>query len=292
MKQSLALVAAIVATVFLPCAARPQALQRLTVDSFTLTSDTPHPQLEVPFHLILKLRVGQRVTDIENLVLPILAELELLGDERHYYVGNDGTEYRETITVVAHHTGTIVVAPATLQAVDARDGRAKQWYSNGLMLNVGGGGLLPLRRVERDALRVAPEAFRVVLWGTGVLCGLAILVLLFTHRPRPAAPPAAETTAPPVPVRPRSQREQLEDALTVLKAERTRSAAVCVRSAIWRMIGASDGETLEDVLQRSQARNARMRALLVALERAAFTYDEDLSDAIDGACIAIEHCLA
>ncbi len=51
----------------------------------------------------------------------------------------------------------------------------------------------------------------------------------------------------------RSRRHEIEDALTVLRAERTRVTAVRVRSAVWRMVGASEGETLADVLRRPQA---------------------------------------
>ncbi|MBV8531133.1 MAG: hypothetical protein JO104_07425, partial [Candidatus Eremiobacteraeota bacterium] len=78
------------------------------------------------------------------------------------------------------------------------------------------------------------------------------------------------------------------DALTVLRAERTRGAAVAVRAAIWRLIGASDGETLGDVLRRPESSDATMRHLLIALERSAFTYDGDLRAAIDDACAALE----
>ncbi|MBV8531094.1 MAG: hypothetical protein JO104_07225, partial [Candidatus Eremiobacteraeota bacterium] len=60
-------------------AANAQSLPRLTVESFVLSADTPAPRVDVPFHLILTLRVRERITLIENLNLPMLAELELLG---------------------------------------------------------------------------------------------------------------------------------------------------------------------------------------------------------------------
>ncbi len=47
------------------------------------------------------------------------------------------------------------------------------------------------------------------------------------------------------------------------------------------MVGASDEETLADVLRRIEPEERPMRALLVALERAAFTHDGDLGVAID-----------
>ena len=42
----------------------------------------------MPFHLIVTLRVRERVTRIDNLELPLLAELELLGDERETQSGS------------------------------------------------------------------------------------------------------------------------------------------------------------------------------------------------------------
>jgi hypothetical protein len=272
-------------------AARSQNLARLTVESFTLSSDTARPQIDVPFHLIVTLHVRERVFEIDNLELPILAELELLGDERQTSVGPHGTLYRETITVAAHRTGTITIAPATLQAIDARDGKPKQWYTNVLRLQVGGVSREILRNDEHAAVAVVVAALRALLWAAGIACIAAIAVLVFRRRQPPLPPaPAPPAAQPPQPLR--SRREQLQDALTVLRADPTRGAAVRVRSAIWRMVGATDGETLGDVLHRSEASDPRMRSLLIALERGAFTYDDDLAAAIRDACSALERTLA
>lgn len=269
-----------------------QTLQKLTVESFVLSSDTSNPKLEVPFHLIVRVHVRERVASIDNLELPILAELELLGDERGIRTSPAGTDYTETIAVVAHHTGKIAIAPATLQAIDARDRRAKQYSSNGLIIDVGGGALDPLAGSKRFLQTGARWFVRTALWAGGIICIVALVALIFHQRPVKTAAPAPQVPAPaPPPVPQRTRRDQLSDALTVLRAERSRSAAVRVRSAVWRMIGASDGETLGDVLQRPDATDARMRSLLRSLERAAFTYDNDLSPAIDDACASLETML-
>jgi hypothetical protein len=271
-----------------------QTLQKLTVQSFDLSSDTANPKLEVPFNLIVRVHVRERVTSIDNLELPILAELELLGDERGVRTTASGTDYTETIAVVAHHTGKIPIAPATLQAIDARDKRPKQYSSNPLTIEVGGGSLDPFAGSRRFLLTAIHWFLRAALWGGGVICVVALVALIFHHRPvkTAAPPPQAPAPAAPPPAPPRSRRDQLSDALTVLRAERNRGAAVRVRAAVWRMIGASDGETLADVLQRPDATDARMRALLRSLERAAFTYDADLAPAIDDACSSLETILA
>ncbi len=271
-------------------AARSQNLARLTVESFTLSSDTARPQVDVPFHLIVTLHVRERVLEIDNLELPILAELELLGDERQTSAGPHGTLYRETITVAAHRTGTLTIAPATLQAIDARDGKPKQWYTNALRLQVGGVSREILRNDEHAALAVVGAVLRALLWAAGIACIAAIAVLVFRRR-KPPLPLPVQAAAPQPLQAPRSRRDQLQDALTVLRADPTRAAAVRVRSAIWRMVGATDGETLGDVLHRPEASDARMRSLLIALERGAFTYDDDLDAAIRDACSALERSL-
>jgi hypothetical protein len=276
---------------------RATSLQRLTVTSFTLSADTLSPQIEVPFRLMVSLHVREAVPEIDNLNLPILAELELQGDERQTRAGPGGTDYIETIEVIAHHTGDISIAPATLQAIDARDGKPKQYSTNPLTLHVVGGALEPLQQGGSFAAAALALALRVLEWLVAITVVIIAVVWLFRRRrrtppPPPPAPAAPMPVAVPVARPVRSLREQLQDALTVLRAERTRAAAVRVRSAVWGMVGASDGETLADVLQRPQANDPRMRDLLRALERAAFTYDDDLTAAIGDACDALERYLA
>jgi hypothetical protein len=284
--------AALVAFLSVVSAVGAQALQRLTVGSFVLSADTDRPQVDAPFHLIVTLHVRERVAQIENLELPILAELELLGDERRLESGASGTAYRETITVVAHHAGSIAIGPAVLQAVDARDHRAKQYSTNGLALNVrGAANTVPL--VESTAARLAWIALRLVLWIAGALCAVAVLVLVFRRRSAiPAAVAPSAEPAPPPPVRTFLPHEELREALTVLRAEPTRATAVRVRALAWRVHGASDGETLADVLLRPAANEPAVRDVLRSLERAAFTYDADLRAAIDSACAALARYLA
>jgi hypothetical protein len=280
-----------VAFVTFAATGQAQTLQRLTVQSFALSADTTRPRIDVPFQLIVTLRVRERVTQIENIELPILAELELLGDERQTATDPQGTQYRETITVVAHHAGGIAIGPATLQAIDARDGKPKQWYTNPLTLQIGGVEARAFREGAHALLAAALVALRVLLLLIGVGCVVVVLVLLFRRRRRPVAIVVAPVPPAAPPVVQRSRRKQFEDALTVLRTERTRASAVRVRAAVWRMLGASDGETLGDVLRRPEANEDSMRDLLIALERSAFTYDEDLRAAIDDACSSMERYL-
>jgi hypothetical protein len=282
-----------------PAVVRAAPLQRLTVTSFTLTADTPKPELEVPFHLIVSLHVREAVPEIDNLNLPVLVDVELLGDSRATQAGPGGTDYRETITVVAHHTGKIVLAPATLQVIDARDGKAKQYSTNPLTLDVTGAALAvpgPESQTVQEMLAGVWVVIRgLVVWIVGL--GALVLLVVVLARRRPQTVPAPVTPVAPAPAprpvaSPRSRRERLQDALTVLRADRNRPTAVRVRGVVWELIGASEGETLADVLCRPEAGDPRVAGVLRALERAAFTYDDDIPPAIDAACEALERFLA
>ncbi len=254
-----------------------------------LSSDTASPRIDTPFHLTVTLRVRERVGRIDNLDLPILAQLELLGDERETASGPHGTLYRESITVVAHQGGALAIAPATLQAIDARDGKPKQWFTNELRLRVTGGAVAPLSGGPGALLGATLAALRLFVWVCllvlGLGCVAAIAVLLFRRRPVARAapvPPLCARGAHAVATR------EAEAALAALRAQQSRATAVAVRTAIWRMAGAWDGETLNDVLRQTGAHDTTMRDLLTALERSAFTYEGDLRAAIDDACRALE----
>lgn len=251
-----------------------------------MLSSDPHPRVEVPFHVVVTARVRERVTQLDNLDLPILSELELLGDERRWTSDGTGSTYRETITVVAHHTGTIHLAPATLDCIDARDGKAKRYSSNALDVAVGGAPLEPVRNAGAALLAL-------VEFGAGLACAILLVVLLFRRRGK--APRAPVPVEAPIPVaRPvaRTTQDDLRDALATLRAERSRAGAMRVRAFVRALVGANERETLADVLARPQARDHAMREVLRTLERAAFTYDDDLARALDAAIAALERAAA
>jgi hypothetical protein len=274
----------------LPLCAGAQSLQRLTVQSFALSSDTATPHVDVPFHLTVTLHVRENVGSIGNIELPLLASLDLLGDERQISAGPSGSTYSETIAVTAHTPGQLTIAPAVLQAIDARDGKPKQYSTNGLSLTVVGvpatGPLLNTRGASLGWAFVWVGIWIVVIGAT------IAIVIAIARRGATAdvrhAPPVVDE-APPLP--PRTLHDELRDALLVLRADPQRVTAVAVRNAVWRAIGADEGETLSGVLQLSAATAPPMRALLIALERAAFTYDADLPNAIADASTALEHAV-
>ena len=274
-----------------PCAA--ETLARLTVTSFTLTADA-RPQVEVPFHVVVTAHVRERISQLDNLDLPILADVELLGDERRWTADGTGTTYREIITVVAHHTGTIHLAPATLDCIDARDGKAKRYTSNALDIAVGGGAPQTLQNARSAIEVVGRLTFALVTFLVGTASVILVVVLLFRRRAPRAAPvlPPGPPEAPPPPRSPRSREDDVRDALLALRSEPTRPQAMRVRALMRHLVGANERETLHDVLARPQAQEAAMREVLRTLERAAFTYDGDLANALDAAIAALERLAA
>lgn len=265
---------------------RAQSLQRLTVTQLALSADTSTPHIEVPFHLVITAHVHQRVTELDNLDLPILAELELLGDEHTLVAQGNGTTYRETITVVAHHSGAITIAPVTLDVTDARTGRNLRYSSNSLTLHVGGpSAVIAAAGNAWGGLQALLAALlRLVL----ILAGIAAIVLLLAAliRRRPAPAPVV-TLAPPTPVV-RDTRAQLRQALAVLQNDPRRAGAMRARHIVRAIVGATDVETLADVLRRPLATDPEMRSLLRALERAGFTHDADVTRAVEASIAQLE----
>ena len=259
----------------------------MTVTQLTLASDAATPHIEVPFHLIVTAHVRERIAELDNLDLPILAELELLGDEHTLVPQAGGTTYRETITVVAHHSGAITIAPVTLDAVDARDGKAKRYSSNSLTIHVAGPGaaIVAADDVWHGVRALAEALLRLLLILAGIVGVAFLVVALIRRRPPPAAPMV--TLAPAKPIV-RDPKDALREALETLRRERTRAGAMRARSIVRRMVGASDAETLADVLQRPLAADPSLRDLLRALERAGFTYDADLNVAVAAATAQLE----
>jgi hypothetical protein len=280
-KASVVAFAALISFV-VPAPVRAQALPRMTVTAFWLSADTMQPHVGSRFHLIVTLHVAQRVPQIESisdtLQLPVLAALEIRGDERGLSAGPQGSVYREAVTVEAQAPGTIEIDPARFEAIDARDGRAKEWSTNVLVLHVVGS---PGRALARAALAAGRIAVVVVVG----FAALAFVVLLLAGRRD--TPVVAQGPAPVPPAEP-SERERLIEALGLLRAEPTRSGAMRARAVLHRMVGAEHGETLHDVMQRAQQTHPVLLGVLPDIERAAFTYDNDIHHAVAAAIVALE----
>lgn len=243
------------------------------VRSFTLSSDTQHPRVEVPFNVTLTIRVAENLSRVDNVYLPTFAGPEELGDERQLHHDAGGTVYRETMRLVAHSGGPLSIGSAYFDAIDARDGKPKRFISGGLQLMVAG----PAAGVGK-ALRNAARIAGVLLLLAVLFAGVARALQQRARRPSP--PPQQPQPAPaPAPFDP--PPSPVEDALEDLRRRRDRAAVMRLRSALRRDAGARDVETLEDVLSRLQPGGARLRRMLTIVERAAFVEETRLQSAID-----------
>lgn len=262
-----------------------QTLPRLNVTGFTFTSDTRSPVQEQPFHLIIDVRIAGRVDDLEGVVLPQLGTLEILGDEKHTTIRGSATEYRESIAVVAHRGGTIAIPPAYLDAIDTRDGKPKRFLSDPLALQVAGpASALVSPGAASGLLRVAG-----FVGGALLIVALALVALGLRKAPAPIADsaipepmptPAALANVPPL--------DAGAQARAVLTVDPTRAGALVARSILWASVGAGDGDTLADVVRRPAAHDPALRAVLRAIERAAFTNDDDRPAAVEDALRALD----
>lgn len=273
--------------------AQAERLQRLTVQRFTLTGDTARPIVEHPFHLVITIRVAQRVSELRNVVLPVLPGLEILGDEVQTSHPAQGTQYRETLAVLAHGSGDLHIGSAYIDAIDARDGAGKRYFSNALTLTVTG----PTGEIASALRQRGPWLAILVRWITTILglTGIGILVLVFVaarrRRPMPIQQPVSTTMLLP-PARPIDPNAAIREALATLRASQTRVHALALRAQLRARLGIAVGATLADALSRRTAREPRARAALVAVEAAAFVHDAAFEGRV-GTCInAVEAFLA
>ncbi len=279
----LGLVLAALAFVLAPRIGVAQSLPRLEVERFTMSAQPASPTIGRAFALTIVLTVRGNVRRIDNVTLPILSQLELRGDERTLQHTNGTSIYRETLTVRAARTGAIRLAPATLDAIDARTGQAEQYSSNPLTIVVRGGALQPFATVGSAVGNLVPIVLRIAY----VLAALVAVVLvaaamlwLRRRRPRAPDPVTAPVAIAEAPVVEQARNERLRDAALVLRAEPTRAVVRSVRIAVRSLVGASASETLADVLARLHGDDRDLSPLLRALERAAFTTEDDLQSAI------------
>ena len=260
-----------------------ELLQRFHVLGFRITSDTPRPQVGVPFHVTLTVHVRERITQLQYVSLPTFSGLENLGvRQRLRNLRGEGSIYSETLTLVAHSPGPVAIGSAYLDAVDLHDGKTKRFISNNLILSVIG--------TAPPNARITIRAALLVILGVLLLAAVifALLAIRRLRRRATASDPTQPLISNPLP----APTIGLGEALANLRARRDRSSVLHVREALWSIAGASQSETLGDLLQHASADDESLRRMLVAIEHAAFVHDRRLQQAIDDALSGEEHGIA
>jgi len=263
--------------------ASAQTLARLHVRSFVMTAEPKSLHVGDTLRLRIVTHVDENVGQLDNVTLPDLSGFDSLGDERACSSSGHGTECTEILALSPTETGDRTIAPTTLDAIDARNGKPSHFATNPVTIHVIGAAPQPngvTRALIDDLLK--PIAILI-------LVGAAAYALLWGFgrrpRPKPALPrPVPQVVAPPAPVDP------LPPLIAALAAERTRPRVLAVRDEIRRRVGAREDETLGDLLRRRAAGDDRALVdVLRAVERASFVDDDRLPGAIDEALAALSN---
>jgi hypothetical protein len=234
-----------------------QGLRTLHVDDLSMHADRTVLPVGADFHLTIHARVRERVTALDELVVPEVGTMHLLGDERHVRHGPAGTDVDETLTLEPVDAGSFVVPGAYLDAIDARTGKPTRFTANGVRIVVGtasgGGGIR----------RIALVLLGLLIAAMGVLLARRTLA----NRTRRAALPAepAATIEPP---QTRPPRELVRDAFAAYRRAPSRSALAQLRGALFVAAGSAPGATVRDAAALTA--DAGLRAALRDADAATF----------------------
>lgn len=270
---------------FFPSAAVAQVLQRLHVRTFTLGADRYAARAGEELHFTVAVHVDERVARIDNLALPDLSGFEVDGDERRCAPGGrGGTDCTEVLLVTSSTSGQWSIGPATLDAIDARNGRPSRFGSNRITVRILGKPILESDSAH-DVERIALQA--IVVAASAAVPILAALWLLRATRRRAPVPVAV---VPPPPLAPTAPAvDPLDELVHRLREHPSRERVNQVRNELRRRLRAREEETLEDLLKRdSVRRNPSLADALRAVEHAAFVEDDRIVAAVGRALPPLE----
>jgi hypothetical protein len=240
------------------------ALRTLHVDALSMRADRSRVDVGEVFHLAIHIRVRERVAAVDELVIPDVGTMQILGDERHVSRSPDGTDVVETLTIEARQPGTFTFNGAYLDAIDARTRKPSRFSANPVRVVVSGSA--------NTFVVFHPWNFIwPLLWimfvGTGLLVAAALGVAIVRTRRQPPAIVIAPA-APPAAAPPRTARDAVAGALRTYRTAPSHDALMRLRAALFGAAGATAGATLRDALAATGDRG--LHAALIAAERTAF----------------------
>ncbi len=231
------------------------------------------------FHLTISAHVDEKIAQLDNLTLPDLAGFDSLGDERRCFAAaSGGSDCVETVTLSATIAGPRAIRGATLDAVDARNGKPTRFTSDGTSVYVTGPiaiGFDPLGGAFAGMIFGIVRA--ATIFTLVVVAAIALVWAFYARRrPAPAVPVTTSYAPPPDPY------VRLRELGAVLLREPTRANALRLRAAMREAIGAREDETLDDLVGRNAGTSGERNALR-AVERAAFCEDARVESAVSEA---------
>jgi hypothetical protein len=278
-----AALAAVATLAFVGPTASAQGLRRLHVDALSMRADQTRLQVHQVFHLAIHTHVRERVTALDEVVVPDVGTMQLEGDERRVTQSPNGTDVVETLTLEPVAGGTYTFKGAYLDAIDARTGKPSRFSSNPVTVVVEGPSIGT--ETYRQLLDIVLTVLAVLLAGAIVVTGL--VWYLRRRQPRMPAAPTAEAAAPPLPEPPRTPRDAVAEALRAYRSSPANGSLTALRASLFEAAGTSPGATLRDALRATDDR--ALRAALTAAERTAFgpahvrdRSSEELIDATEG----------
>ncbi|HTD32603.1 MAG TPA: hypothetical protein VK665_03000 [Candidatus Elarobacter sp.] len=241
------------------------ALPRLHVDALSMRADRAQMQVGETFHLAIHVHVREPVTRLDELVIPDVGTMQLLGDERNVSTSPSGADVVETLTLEPTQAGTFTFAGAYLDAIDARTGKPSRFSSNPVRV------VVAAKRSDFFGSWWAATKLiaALALGGTILLALLAAVVSVVRLRrgDRPVVD-VAPPVAPPQPPPGRTSRDAVAEALHAYRASPANGSLLRLRAALFEAAGANAGWTLRDALKVTH--DAALRDALVAAEHAAF----------------------
>jgi hypothetical protein len=236
--RAASLLAAIaVATVVCGGGAAAEGLRTLHVEALTMRADSTAVPLGADVHLTIHVRVRERVAALDELIVPEVGTMHLLGDERHVRQGPGFTDIDETLTLEPVEAGATLIPGAYLDAIDGRTGKPTRFTANGVRIAVAAaddkaGGML--RRVA------------LVLLGL-LVATMGIVLAARTLQRRAPQRRAVAAARDPLPVLPApSPRDAVREAFATYRRVPSRAALGRLRAALFAASGTRPGSTIRD----------------------------------------------
>ena len=239
------------------------ALRTLHVDALSMRADRSTVEVGDVFHVAIHVRVREPVQALDELVIPDVGTMQIVGDERHVSSAPAGTDVVETLTIEPRQPGTFTISGAYLDAIDARTHKPSRFSANPIRVVVSRGGNT---FVVAHPWNIAWLLAGIMLAGTGMLVVVALIVMIVRTRPRPA--PIVVAPVPPPVARPRTARDAVADELRTYRTAPSHDALMRLRAALFGAAGVSAGATLRDALAATNDRG--LHAALTGAERTAF----------------------
>lgn len=264
-RRALALAAALTA-LWLPVQAQAQGLRSLHVVALSMRADKTRVAVGETFHLAIHVRVHERVAALDELEVPDVGTMHLLGDERHAFAAPNGTDIVETLTLEPATPGAYTFPAAYFDAIDANTKKPSRFAANPVRVVVTAPvvQILSPRVIAYPLLAIALVALGTLLTALA-LVALVVFMLRRDRKPVVSAPPPP----PPIPAAPpRTPRDEVADAVRAYRSAPADGALRRLRAALFTAAGVPPGATLRDAL--ANTRDGALRPALSAAEHAAF----------------------